>query len=293
MDLCFSDNCNKGVNNARDSLGWTPLHQAAKKNNVDLAKRLIENSANVDSASNSGRTALQVAARENSVAVAKVLIENSANVDSANKWGQTALHSAAIYNRVDVAKILIENSANVDSTDKWGQTALHEAAAWNSVNVARVLIAHSADLTATVVSGRYRGLTPLQVAKKRGNQEMVELLKNALKHLLLQLLLQGTNNYGTTALHYAAAWNSVGVAKVLIENSVNVDSTDKYGLTALHYAALRNSVDVAKLLLANSANLNATAGRLGFGRGRTPLQVAEKKGHQEMVELLRNASQEQ
>merc|ERR1711953_622545 len=70
VDLCFSDNCIKGVNNARDSLGWTPLHQAAKKNNVDLAKRLIE---------------------------------NSANVDSANKWGQTALHSAAIYNRVDVA----------------------------------------------------------------------------------------------------------------------------------------------------------------------------------------------
>jgi len=175
--LCFSDNCNKGVNNARDEAGQTPLHHAAYENSVEMAKLLIAHSVDVDSTDNLGRTALHLAARKNSVDVAKILIENSADVNSANNiYGYTALHYAALYNSVDVAKCLLENSANVDSTDKWGATALHRAAWRNSVGVARVLIAHSADLTATAVSGRWRGLTPLQVARRERSREMVWLL---------------------------------------------------------------------------------------------------------------------
>merc|ERR1719367_124821 len=146
MDLCFSDNCNKGVNNARDSWGRTPLHRAAYENSVEVAKLLLEKSANVDSTDNNGITALHLAAWKNSVAVAQLLLENSAHVDSADTDGETALH--------------------------W--------AAWkNSVAVAEILIAHSANLNATAVSGRLRGLTPLQVAERYRNQEMVDLLRNA------------------------------------------------------------------------------------------------------------------
>merc|ERR1711963_641684 len=66
-DLCFSDNCNKEVNNARDSLRWTPLHEAVYENRVDVAKQLLENSANVDSTTYYGATALHLAAWKNSV----------------------------------------------------------------------------------------------------------------------------------------------------------------------------------------------------------------------------------
>jgi len=143
MNLCFSANCNNGVNNARDSLGWTPLHEAARVNRGDLAKRLLE---------------------------------NSANVDSTDKWGKTALHVAAYWNSVAVAQLLLENSAHVDSTDNNGATALHWAAYQNSVDVAEILIAHSANVNATPVSGSWKGLTPLQVAKKLGNQEIRTLI---------------------------------------------------------------------------------------------------------------------
>jgi len=145
INLCFSDDCNKAVNNARDVWDWTPLHEAAYENRVDVAKQLLENFADVDSTAN----------------------------------GRTALHWAASGNSVDVAKLLLENFADVDSTDNDGATALHWAAKRNSVGVAKVLIAHSANLNATAVSGRYRGLTPLQVAERYRNQEMVELLRNA------------------------------------------------------------------------------------------------------------------
>merc|ERR1711902_40952 len=75
VDLCFSDDCNKEVNSARDWFGWTPLHQAADENNGYVAKLLLENSANVDSPDwKYGRTALHYAADSNSVDVAKLLL---------------------------------------------------------------------------------------------------------------------------------------------------------------------------------------------------------------------------
>jgi len=111
--------------------------------------------------------------------LAKRLVENSANVNSADVWGKAALHYAALKNSVGVANLLLENSADLDSTDNHGNTALHYAADWNSVGVAKLLLAKSANLNATVVRGWARGLTPLLVAIRRRNQEMVDLLRNA------------------------------------------------------------------------------------------------------------------
>jgi len=177
-DLCFSEDCNQEVNNARDEWSNTPLHLAAFNDSV-VAMRLIETSANVDSTNKWGETPLHWAAKGNLVDVASLLLANSADVNSADNNGETALHLAAGLNHVDVAKVLIENSANVDSTTNWGSTALHSAARSNSVDVAMLLIENSANLDATVVSGLFRGLTPLQVAEKWSRQEMVDLLKNA------------------------------------------------------------------------------------------------------------------
>jgi len=157
ISLCFSDNCNKAVNNARDRRGWTPLHLAASGNSVDVARLLLENSANVDSAGNEGVTALHLAALENSVGVARLLLRYSANVDKADFYGTTALHYAASRNSVGVARLLLAKSANVDSTNNDGRTAL---------------LFH--------LYGDWKGLTPLQVAEKEGKQEMVELLRKAI-----------------------------------------------------------------------------------------------------------------
>jgi len=313
MNFCVSDKCNKGVNNARDGDFSTPLHRAVFVNRVDVAKLLLENSANVESTANTF-TALHDAAHWNRVEVAKVLIENSANVNRANTLGTTPLHQAAKKNSVAVAKLLIQNSAKVDSRDNNGETPLHYAASENSVGVAKLLLEKSANLNARVVSGYYKSLTPLQIAESRGNQEMVQLLRNAAKDCerhwdcgITQACSQrkcvnlcfydkcnkGVNNardsVGWTPLHEAASENRVDVAKQLLEKSASVDSTDNQSLTALHYAAYYNNVEMAKLLIKYSANLNAKITHNYSYKGMTPLQVAEFFGNQEMVELLRNA----
>merc|ERR1712038_1399465 len=152
VDLCFSEDCNQEVNNARDKIspgGYTPLLEAAYRNRTEVAKQLIA---------------------------------HSADVNYSNGQGETALHYAASCNSVEVANFLLDHSVNVDSTDNRGYTALHFAVRelfGSCVSVAKLLIAHSADLNATPVSGPYKGLTPLQAAEKEGHQEMVELLRNA------------------------------------------------------------------------------------------------------------------
>ena len=59
-----------------------------------------------------------------------------------------------------------------------------------------------------------------------------------------------------TALHYAAHYGHVDVAKVLIQNG-DVNAVHEKQRTALHFAACNGHVDVAKVLIQNGADVNA------------------------------------
>lgn len=49
--------------NSPDNAGYTPLHYAARKGNLDICKILLQNGANIDSVTKSGKaTALHKAA---------------------------------------------------------------------------------------------------------------------------------------------------------------------------------------------------------------------------------------
>ena len=60
--------------------GWTPLHDAAEKNLLDVARLLIDRGADIDAKSNDGFTPLDTAVPE-SLDVARLLIEHGANTD--------------------------------------------------------------------------------------------------------------------------------------------------------------------------------------------------------------------
>jgi len=180
VQLLLSHNADPNI---KSCYGMTPLHSAIHLKSTSLVRLLINHDSNINAQNNDGHTPLHLLALDkyddDEHEIARLLLENGADPTAQNKDGMTALHLAAGLNHVDVAKVLIENSANVDSTTNWGSTALHSAARSNSVDVAMLLIENSANLDATVVSGLFRGLTPLQVAEKWSRQEMVDLLKNA------------------------------------------------------------------------------------------------------------------
>lgn len=64
----------------------------------------------------------------NNIEVARFLLENGAEVNAQDRGGLIALHNASSYGHLEIAALLIEHGASVNQPDKWGFTPLHEAA---------------------------------------------------------------------------------------------------------------------------------------------------------------------
>ena len=72
---------------------------------------------------------------------------------------------------------------------------------------------------------------------------------------------------GRKLLHFGAENGYAKLIEALLEANVNVDTQNQYGRTALQYAALEGSKPVVRTLIAHGANVN-------LGSGCPPLHVA-------------------
>ena len=96
--------------------------------------------------------------------------------------------------------------------------------------------------------------------------------------------IDSVNWGGSTTLQYAAVYSHTDVMHELLQRGADVNKRDRdYGRTALHYSARYNSTDAIRLLLQNGASTT-----IKDDEGRTPIDWARKKNHQEAVLLLRH-----
>ena len=77
-----------------DSYGDAPLHYAVYRNNVEAARILLDNNADIDDVDNQKQTALHMAATNGSVEILALFIERKANFGMADNDGTTALQLA-------------------------------------------------------------------------------------------------------------------------------------------------------------------------------------------------------
>ena len=68
--------------------GWTPVHYAAKYNQLQILKYLIQRGANKDFQDNKGNTALHYCTQAGYKMIVKYLIEQKANKLLHNKWNK-------------------------------------------------------------------------------------------------------------------------------------------------------------------------------------------------------------
>ena len=136
------------------------------------------------------------------------------------------------------------------------------------------LDSNATNSTANVRAGGYRGLisrirqSPMVQTKRPQSGGRLQLQDESLRLGLKMVPLQD----GNIAFHRAAAsGNSEEVRKVLAEKKYDLDALDEYGFTALHYAAQYNKVFIVNMLL----DFGARVAVVGID-GSTPLHLAAR-----------------
>lgn len=94
------------------------------------------------------------------------------------------------------------------------------------------------------------------------------------------------DEYGRTALHYAAAEGRVNDVASLLAGGSDPNAQDDNGWAPLHFAAQAVSADVTKALLAAGAKVEL---RDSYGNTVLWRAVMSSKGIGEVIQLLRQA----
>jgi ankyrin repeat protein len=244
--------------NARDSLGATPLLDAAWYGNEQIVRLLVEGGARVDvTHEEGGSTPLDYAVLRGNAAIVRLLLDRGAQSDR-------ALFTAASHGQAVIAQVLIECGAKVGTRDESGSAPLDLAAFEGDPATVRVLLAAGAK-----ADERHPGTraTPLQRAAAKDNAAVVSVLLVAGADPAAQ------DRDGRTALEIAAANGAVGAAAVLLDQGHRPSDS----LTRLLRAAVaRGDARMVSLLAAHGAD----------PKTQSPLATAACKGFVEVVEAL-------
>jgi len=298
--------------NAKDSLGYTPLHLAVRNGHKDVAEVLLAHGADADAKGPGGMTPLHIAAHTGNQALARVLLAKGANADAKEGGDWTPLYRAVSGNHEELVEILLSHGANVHAKTRDGFLPLFFA---ESKGIAELLLAHGAG----VESRGYEERTPLHQAAMMLRKDVVELLldrranvnaldSRGLTPLLMTigpagtdfaskasneitkiLLINGADanardKEGKPPLHRAVSYNRKDLVTLLLDHGAEIDATDRYQYTALHWAVSQNQKEMVELLLIRGASVNVKN-----SQRETPLDLTwgGSGRDKEIAELLR------
>jgi hypothetical protein len=152
------------------------LLEVVKRGNAYKVIEFLREGANVNTRDEDGLTPLHYAASRGYVEVARLLLENGADVNAKNEHGITPLHVAASEGHAEVVRLLLEHGADANARDEDGLTPLHNAAANGHLDVVKLLLEKGAD-PAIRSNGDW---TPLDIARALGHAEVVKVLETFL-----------------------------------------------------------------------------------------------------------------
>lgn len=201
--------------------------------------------------------------------VVGLLIKRGANVKATTTQGLTALHMAATK---EIAEILMKNGAVVDakSFTGGGLTPLFNAVGRHK-SVAETLIDYGANVNQKTTSGD----TPLLLATREGNLEVIELLTRR------GAVVIDENNNASTALEMAFQKRDHKTAQFLMDNGATISDQSELGLNELHWAVRQGNVEMVSKILAKGGNVDPVS-----KDGRTPLMEAVMNDNIDIAELL-------
>jgi cytohesin len=123
----------------RDREGRTALHRAAS---YEMAVILLNANADPEARDEVGWTPLHKSARRGHRGAVSALIEFGANIEAVDAEFRTPLHKAAFRGHKEIVELLLQSGANAEAKDMEGNTPLSWAFAREHTQVADVIRAH-------------------------------------------------------------------------------------------------------------------------------------------------------
>ncbi|XP_039887747.1 caskin-2-like isoform X3 [Simochromis diagramma] len=203
------------------------------------------------------------------------------NVNYQDSDGFSALHHAALTGTSELLAALLEAQATVDIKDSNGMRPLHYAAWQGKAESVLMLLRSGASVNGASLDGHI----PLHLAAQYGHYEVSEML---LQHQSNPCLV---NKAKKTPLDLACEFGRVKVAQLLLSSNMVVallegerkEPMDSAFTTPLHLAARNGHKDVIRLLLKAGMDINKTT------KSGTALHEASLYGKTEVVRLLLDA----
>ncbi|TYR80767.1 M48 family metalloprotease [Priestia megaterium] len=160
-----------------DEYSLSPLTEAVVNGDTSKLRALIAKGEDLTVQDDHGYTPLHWAAKAGEVEVASLLLSEGVAVDELDSVEKTPLMSAAENGESEIVELLIQNGAKVNATDADDISVLTYAIDSMDADTVRALLKTDVDVHKMDSSG----MTPLMEAIEYSNQEIVDLIKKAMK----------------------------------------------------------------------------------------------------------------
>ena len=250
-----------------DKAGWTRLHAAVERGDVDEVRRRIAERMDVNAAAKDGRTPLHLAAEAGDLEVVQALLDGKADPNLRDSAGRTPVELAAREDQEEVVLLLAEHGCELHdilSAANAGRTEVVEALLKKGPKQAAVT--------------NTRGGTPLHLAARQGH------VRTASALLAAGASVDAKDKDGWTPLHLAADGGHEEVVRLLLDDKADPNALNNHAdkLSPLHGAVLSGKRKIVELLIDHGADPN-----FGHdGEKGSPLHLAVKRGLPDMVAAL-------
>jgi ankyrin repeat protein len=258
---------------ARDDLGSTPLLDAAWAGKAEIADFLIQHGADVNAHHReAGSTPLQYAVLTGRPDMVSLLLKSGARTAGRYRDGQSVLHIAAARGSAPIVALLLEAKADLQALDSNGNTPLDSAVLHGQTQAVQTLLRFHAN-------ARYvhpiDGRGALHEACMRGFPDLLQPLLDAGADLAAR------DRFGQTPLDIALDYKNAGTVAVLLKLGQKLRDSQKIAEEAMESATLRGQTEIARILLENGLDVNKPP-----ASGSSYLNDAALKGQAKMVQLL-------
>ena len=162
---------NPNVNQSSSS----PLHQACRANDVEIARFLLALGADVDMLNCYRTSPLMYAVKYGSAEMVGTVLQYKPDLHQISFISSAAIHWSIWPGRTENVELLLQAGADKDHPMANGSTPLHCAAIYGHVEIVRLLLRYGADLSRRNDDWKL----PIHVAEESGSMEVLAVLKEA------------------------------------------------------------------------------------------------------------------